>query len=147
MTHTTKWIVGVLIVLGLLGAVFVAGIVGFVYYVYKGTESAEYKTQEVEGREFGKTTDQAGCVKEGLKRAKGIKLIELNRAISNQAFVEECLKSASPTPAFCDGVPGRLSFQDSEWSQKQCEKAGMDQMQTSCTTVFQAKLSFCHDQK
>lgn len=147
MTHTTKWIVGVVIVLVLLGAVCVVGFAGFVYYIYKGTESSEYQTKQVEGREFGKTTDQAGCMKEGLRRAKGIPLLEIHRAMNNEAFVEECLKSASPTSGFCDGLPGRLSFQDSEWTKKQCEKAGMDQIQTSCTTVFHARLSFCQNLK
>lgn len=147
MTHTTKWIVGVLIVLVLVGAVCVAGVVGFVYYIYKGTESSEYQTKQVEGREFGKTTDQAGCMKEGLRRAKGIRLLEIRQAMNNEVFVEECLKSASPTSGFCDGVPGRLSFQDSEWTKKQCQKAGMDEMQTSCTTVFHARLSYCQNLK
>jgi hypothetical protein len=146
MTHTTKWIVGVLIVLGFVGLVFAAGVVGFVYYVYKGEGSGDYEIREAEGREFGKTTDQAGCMKEGLQRAKGIKVLEINRAISNQGFVEECLKSASPTTGFCDGVPGFWTLQDSEWVNKQCENAAHDSA-TGCGAVFQAKLDFCHDKK
>lgn len=143
MTHTAKWIVGVLVVIGFLGVIGVAAIGGLVYYVYKGPGSGEYEIRQVEGREFGKTTDQEGCMKEGLERSKGIRLLEINRGISNQAFVEECLKSARPTSGFCDGVPAIWKLQDDEWSSKQCENAGLDEVQTSCGAVFQAKLNFC----
>ena len=143
MTHTTKWIVGVLIVLGILGAVCVAGVFGFVYYLNKGGGSGEYDTKRVEGREFGKTTDQAGCMKEGLSRAKGIRLVDLNRAVNNRVFVEECVKSATPTSGFCNGVPPLWKLQDDDWVTKQCDNAGLDELRTSCKTVFQGKLSFC----
>jgi hypothetical protein len=143
MTHTTKWIVGVLIVLGLLGVVCVAAVVGFVYYLNRGEGSGEYGAKQVEGREFGKTTDQAGCMKEGLSRAKAIRLVDLNRAVNNRVFVEECVKSASPTSGFCNGVPPLWKLQDDDWVSKQCDDAGLDQLRTSCKTVFQAKLSFC----
>jgi hypothetical protein len=146
MTHTTKWIVGVLVVIGLLGVLCVAVVGGFIYYVYRGEGSGDYEIREAEGREFGKTADQAGCMKEGLQRAKGIKLLEINRAISNQGFVEECLKSASPTSGFCDGVPGFWTLKDPEWTNQQCENIGHDS-ETGCGAVFQAKLDFCHDQK
>lgn len=147
MTHTAKWIVGVVVVLA-LGVAFCALIVfGFAYYLSTGDRKGEYEAREAEGRELGKTTDQAGCMKEGLARAKGIKLIELNRAISNQAFVEECLRAARPTEGFCDGVPEIWKLQDSEWSKKQCERLGMDELRTSCTTVFKAKANVCQKLK
>jgi hypothetical protein len=41
----------------------------------------------------------AECMKE-VERAKGIRLVEINRAVSNQVFVEECLKSAVQRQAF-----------------------------------------------
>lgn len=147
MTHTTKWIVGVLIVIGFFGLVCVAGVAGFVYYIYKGEGSGEYDAKRVEGREFGKTTDQAACMKEGLERAKGIRLVEINRVVSNQVFVEECLKSASPTSGFCEGVPPLWSLQDTEWAEEQCERARMNPLRTSCTTVFKAKLHVCQGLK
>jgi len=147
MTHTTKWIVGVLIVLGLVGLVIVAGVVGLVYYVYKGEGSGEYAAKQVEGREFGKTADQAECMKEGLERAKGIRMVELNRAVNNQVFVEECLKAASPTPGFCEDVPPAWGLQDSDWANQQCEKVRMNPLRTSCTTVFKAKLLVCRFHK
>jgi hypothetical protein len=144
MTHTTKWIVGVLVVIGLLGLLCIAVVGGFIYYVYRGEGSGEYETNQAAGREFGKTADQAACVKEGLARAKGIRLINLNRNINNQAFVAECLKSARPNSGFCDGVPAMWKLQDSEWTNQQCENAGMDSVQTGCGAVFQAKLDFCY---
>ncbi len=147
MTHNTKWIIGVLVVLGFIGVVIGAGVVGFVYYVSRGEGSGDYEPMRAEGREFGKTTDQASCIKEGLVRARGIRLINLNRNINNQAFVAECLKSARPNSGFCDGVPARWKLQDSEWTNKQCENAGMDSVQTGCGAVFQAKLDFCYGLK
>jgi len=147
MTHTTKWIVGVLIVVGFMGIVCIAAVVGLVYYVSRGEKTAEYQAKQIEGREFGKTADQTGCLKEGLQRSKGIRLLDIHGSMSNEAFVGECLKSASPTPGFCDGVPPVLKFQDSEWERKQCEKSGLDEVQTSCTTVFHVKLEFCRHLK
>ena len=147
MTHNTKWIIGVLVIIGFIGLVFVLGIAGFVFYVTKGEGSGDYEARQIEGREFGKTTDQAGCMKEGLERSKKIRLLDVNHAIANQMFVEECLKSASPIPGFCDGVPPLWQLQDSEWSQKQCEKERMDELRTSCVTVFKAKLNLCHSLK
>lgn len=143
MTHTAKWIVGVLIVLALLGAVCVVGFAGFVYYLNRGEGAGEYEAKRVEGGEFGKTTDQAGCMKEGLSRAKTIRLLDLNRAVNNRVFVEECLKSASATSGFCNGVPPLWKLQDDDWVTKQCDNARMDDIRTSCKTVFQGKLSYC----
>ena len=147
MTHTTKWIVGVVVVIAFVIVVGVAVLVAFVYFMSSGDMKGQYDAKQLEGREFGKTTDQAACMKEGLERAKGIKLLEINRAVNNQVFVEECLKSASPTSGFCDGVPAIWKLQDDEWATKQCEKAGLDELRTSCTTVFKAKLNVCQGLK
>jgi hypothetical protein len=143
MTHTAKWILGLVIVLVLGIAFCILIVVGFAYYLSTGDRKGEYQAREAEGRELGKTTDQAGCMKEGLARARGIKLLEINRALSNQAFVEECLGSARSTAGFCDGVPESWKLQDNEWSKKQCERLGMDELRTSCTTVFRAKANAC----
>jgi hypothetical protein len=147
MTHNTKWIVGILIVVGIVAGVGIAAVIGLVYYVSRGQGSGEFEAHEVEGREFGKTTDQAGCMKEGLERAKAIRLLEVNRAINNQAFAEECLKSARSTSGFCEGVPPMWTLQDNEWARRQCEKVRLDPFQTSCTSVFHAKLNVCHGLK
>ena len=146
MTHNKKWILGCL---GALVFFVVCGIVGIVVLVRTlDTEESkrDYAAKESEGRELGKTLDQAGCIKEGLARSKTMTRFEIARAVENQAFVEGCLKSSRPTSGFCKNVPSFWKLQDTEWSDRQCERAGLDDMRTGCVGVFEAQVSFCRKQ-
>jgi hypothetical protein len=146
MTHNTKWILGCL---GLLAFFVICGIVGIVVLVRTlDTEESkrEYAARESEGREFGKTMDQAGCIKEGLARSKKMTRFEVARAVANQAFVEGCLKSSRPTSGFCNDVPSFWKLQNTAWPDRQCERAGLDNMRTGCVGVFEAQISVCQNE-
>ena len=144
MTSITKQI---LIAFGIVALLFVVGIgalIGVVLYFTSGKDfDQQYEVKKVEGREFGKTTEQQGCMQEGLKRAKTIKAYNINPVMFNKAFVEECLKASRPTQGFCDGVPSKWNPTSSDWEVKQCDKIRMDELQMGCKAVFDVKVDFC----
>lgn len=152
ITFTKK----ILIMLGIGGLSFVVLIVVFIglaFYLSSDLESdkvfqRESQAKQVEGRELGKTTDQQGCMREGLTRAKTMSTFEFKRGQINSAFVSACLESSRPAAGFCDGIPQR-SFTapsaDYDWITEQCDKIGMDHVKTGCIAVFQTRIKFCHD--
>jgi hypothetical protein len=145
MTHNTKWILGCL---GVLVFFIVCGIVGIVVLVRvldTPESQREYAAKEAEGRELGKTTDQAARMKEGLARSKTMTRFEISRNVDNQAFAEGCLKASRTTPGFCDSVPPFWKLKDTDWEDRQCELAGLDSMRTGCVSVFEAKISVCRN--
>lgn len=98
---------------------------------------------EIEGREFGKKTDQQGCITEGMRRSKSIGLLDFSRAMELPAFRDSCLETSRPTPNFCDGVPSFWSMKESEWGAAQCRKAGINPETTGCVHVTKRKHQFC----
>lgn len=106
-------------------------------FVAKGSFCRGKKREQarVDGGEFGKTTDQNGCMEKGLLRdATGV-----------SGFVKECLKSSKPIPDFCDGVP--LGYDPgkakdiSKWLDERCKKDGDNGR--SCLDTFIGKRDFC----
>ena len=68
----TKIVIGVVITIVLIIGLVVGGLAGFIYLtdrIYKKRAEKE-KQARVDGREFGRTTDQNGCIEKGftLKR-------------------------------------------------------------------------------
>lgn len=128
----------------LLVLVVVCGVVGkfaLDYTEKRLTESA--KPDMDAGALFARSTDQKGCMDEGLKRSRTIKLTDFGNGSSLNIFLEACLKEAKPTKDFCVGVPGYWSMKDGEWKISECRKAGLDEIKSGCSYVFQAKFSFC----
>jgi hypothetical protein len=145
MTHNTKWILGCVGVLAFFVVCGIVGIVVLVRWLDTPESKREYAAKEVEGRELGKTMDQAGCMKEGLARSKEMTRFEIVRAVENQAFVEGCLKSSRATLGFCNGVPPFWKLKDDAWVTEECARAGLDDMRTGCSGVFDAKITVCRD--
>lgn len=136
MKKGTKIVIGVVLTVFLIIGLVVGGLVGG--WVYLGHKVSEFKQKgeqaEIDGREFGKTTDQTGCLEKGytLEQPKSI------YDHSNRYFVIECLKSSRPITNFCEGVPTRLS---SKWVDEQCEK--VPQSYESCARTMLAKREYC----
>ena len=145
MTHNTKWILGCFGVLAFFVGCGIVGVVVLVRLVDTPESKRDYAAKEAEGRELGKTTDQAGCMKEGLARSKKMTRFEVTRAVENESFVEGCLKSSRATPGFCNGVPPFWKLKDDDWATAECAKVGMDAMRTGCTGVFDAQIAVCRD--
>lgn len=133
----------ILIALGVLGVVSIVAIAALGAVIYFALDKKQYDAKMDEGIAFGKTTDQRGCMQEGLARAKKMSGYDINQLTANQAFVEQCLKLSRPAAGFCDDVPPIWNLSDSKWEQKQCEKVGLDVLRTGCRPVFVAKESFC----
>jgi hypothetical protein len=145
MTKLTKQILLAFTIAALVIIVpIVAFVVGILYFTSDENYSRDYEVRKAEGREFGKLTDQQGCMQEGLKRARTMNILKINEITLNQAFVEECLKAGRPSPNFCDGVPSTATSTFTEWPENQCKKAGMDVVKTGCKAVFEEKVDFCN---
>jgi hypothetical protein len=144
------------LLIALAGLVFMVVVVpllviGVMLYITSDKEFQQKReAREIEGREFGKTTTQEGCIKEGLERARKMTVFELKSNLLNQAFVENCLAASQPIPGFCDGIPRDTLLNtnaESDWKDQQCEKVAMDDANTGCHAVFGAKVYFCREQK
>ena len=143
MTRNTKIALGVgcgrVLVVGLL---VVVG--GFFPMRTWGTKFIESSTKaDAAGREFGMTTDQQGCMKEGVQRSKSTSLLDIGKGMELAMFVDGCLKVSRTSPNFCDGVPGMLSFEANDWGAEECKKVGVDPEKTGCVHVMKRKHQFC----
>lgn len=93
-----------------------------------------------EGRSFGKTTDNQGCVDEALARYK--KSPGFRGAISANLFLQSCLDSSKPTPGFCESVPRRIDFMKSAaWQKAKCSEAGIND--SMCPQIFAQLQQYC----
>jgi len=105
----------------------------------------EVDKQSAEGRSFGRTTDQRGCIDEGLKRAREFRAIDLAAMVANQTFVQKCLGTSRKNEGFCEGVPSRFSLNRNDWMQDECQKVNMSPIGTGCMAPFKAQIEYCHD--
>jgi hypothetical protein len=141
------WLKVVLIV-GVVIVVLIAGVAGLGVYVWKKHGPALVETGKQgmeEGRAFGEGTDNQGCVDEGVARER--KAVGFGELMKSGIFLRSCLDASRPTPNFCDGVPGALQFvKTAEWRKAQCDKYGFGQDQ-QCQQLFQQVQQFCEQQR
>ena len=137
MTKNTKLVLGcggvILIVLAIVLGVAV-------FFAYKGYSL--YKVNDDGGRAFGATTDQQGCLIEGLRRGKSMSDDRLGR-FANGTFVQGCLEASTPVENFCVGVPD-VTDRDaqSKWANAECQKAGQSG-NAGCLQVYNEKHTYC----
>jgi hypothetical protein len=94
-----------------------------------------------EGRDYGRTTDNQGCVNESLSRYK--KEPGLVSAISASLFTKSCLAASRPTSGFCTDVPKVTEFMKSaEWRKSQCSRVDLSS-DSYCPQLFQPVQEFC----
>jgi len=140
MTTKTKVIVGVCVALLILGLLFVLALVGIGLYVASDKEGAkQYSDALAKGPEFGKKTDQMGCLREGFARLESVSQPSISQLTANDVFVRECLGASRPNAGFCDRVP-LLPY--SGWIEGECDKMG--RIDAVCRGVFDAKHTFCN---
>ena len=128
-------VVIVLLVLGCIGA--------GVYYVSRNKDAwiAKGKAVATEGRDFGRNSDNQGCVDESISRYK--KEPGFTSAISNSLFMKACLDSSRPTPNFCTDVPKATEFMKSaQWRVDQCRRIDLSS-DSYCQQLFQPVQKFC----
>jgi len=70
----------------------------------------ETERGRVAGAEFGRTTDQNGCVENALVRSRDCGPMDMSCQMFSQGFLPKCLETAEPVAGLCDGVPGPNDF-------------------------------------
>ena len=137
------WVKALLIVVIVI-VLLVVGVIGAgVYWWMRNKDALLARAKEVatEGRDFGRNTDNQGCVDESISRYK--KEPGLSSAISASIFIRMCLDASRPTPAFCTDVPKPTEFVKSgQWRVTQCSLVGLSS-DSYCQQLFQPVQEFC----
>src|SRR3954463_4574436 len=90
-------IVVVQLIVGVIGA-------GVLWWMRnKESLRAHAKEAAADGRDFGRNSDNSGCVDETFARYK--KDPGFFNSLNYSRFMEVCLEVSRPTPEFCDNVP------------------------------------------
>jgi hypothetical protein len=130
--------VAIIVVLLVIGVV-----VGGVVWWSRNKDRLMGRAKEVmtEGREFGRTADNQGCVDESISRYK--KEPGFSSAISTSIFSRACLDASRPTVGFCNDVPKPTEFVKSgQWRAEQCRKVDLSS-DSYCQQMFQPVQEFC----
>ena len=137
------WLKALLIVV-IVGVVLAAGVIAAgVYYVYRNKDAWLARAKEVatEGKDFGKHTDNQGCVDEGISRYK--KDPGLTGVLSNSVFLRTCLEASRATSGFCDNIPKATEFvKTAQWRVQQCRQVGLGS-DSNCPNLFTPVQQFC----
>jgi hypothetical protein len=141
------WLKALVIVLAII-VVLAAGVIAAgVYWFYRNKEAliARGKAVATEGRDFGRGTDNQGCVDQSIMRYK--RDPGFRAAISNSIFMRTCLDSSRVTLGFCDDVPRQSEFiKTSEWRLAQCRRVGLSS-DHNCQNLFTPVQQFCGGQR
>lgn len=136
----------VLLIILLVGILLIVGVIaagGFWFYRNKDALVAKTKAIAEEGRDFGKNTDNQGCVNETLSRYKADP--GFTSAISNSIFMRLCLDASRPTAGFCDDVPKQTEFiKSAQWRKEQCQRFSLEP-DTQCHGLFKIVQQFCEE--
>jgi hypothetical protein len=137
------WLKALLIVAGVIVLLIVGVVIAGVYWWSQNKDALLSRAKEVvtEGKDFGRHSDNQGCVDESISRYK--KEPGLTSAVSNNIFMQICLESSRPTPGFCDNVPKRLEFmKTAEWRVTQCRRVELSK-DDYCQQLFTPVQHFC----
>jgi hypothetical protein len=134
----------VLLVAGVLLVLLIVGTVVAGYFVVRrygpGLVEAGKQTYS-EGVEYGRRTDNEGCLNEAVARQARIDGIA--DMIKNNLFMRACLEASRPTPGFCDDVPRQTEFMKAiTWQQRQCQRYGLPP-EKQCSQLFGQVQQFC----
>ncbi len=134
----------ILLIILMVGILLVVGVIaagGIWFYRNKDALKGKLDNITTEARDFGKNTDNQGCVNETISRYKtgpGI-----TSAMSNAIFVRICLDNSRETPGFCESVPKQREFmKTAQWRKEQCQQAGL-QGDSYCESLFTPVQQFC----
>ena len=134
----------VLLIILLVGILLVVGVIaagGIWFYRNKDALKAKLDTITTEARDFGKNTDNQGCVNETISRYKTEPGI--TSAMSNAIFVRICLDNSRATRGFCESVPKQIEFmKTAQWRKEQCQRAGLER-DSYCEGLFTPVQQFC----
>jgi hypothetical protein len=139
------WVKVVLIIVIVVGVLGIAAVVaGLLVARRYGPELIQENKQAMdEGQEYGRRTDDVGCLNEAV--ARQARVTGFRDMLKNNFFTRSCLEVARPTPGFCEGVPRRLEFMKGvAWQAQQCKRYGLGP-ETQCSQFFQQIQQFCEE--
>ena len=137
------WLKALLIVAVIIVLLVAGVVVGGVVWWGRNKDKLVGRIKEVatEGREFGRNTDNQGCVDETISRYK--KEPGFTAVISNSLFTRACLEASRPTPGFCTDVPKATEFiKSAEWRKSQCTRFDLSS-DSYCPQLLQPVQEFC----
>ena len=136
------WLKALLIV-AVVVILLIVGVVGAgVWWFMRNKDGL--RAVATEGKEFGKTTDNQGCVDEAFKRYK--KDPGFLAAMSNQGFLTRCLEVSRPTNGFCENIPLGDLAKMGEWRESQCKRYDL-RSSIDCQTLTMPIAMFCGERK
>jgi hypothetical protein len=136
----TKTIVMGCLALVLMAGVIVACVIGGIFMLGM---SGHVDEVEKEGVEFGKRTDQVGCLNEALRRLRvANKSHDLIKRRDTQLFIYGCFQTSRATSDFCRNTPEDKFFEVQSWSKEQCQKEGLGN-DDPCLSVFMEVSNDC----
>jgi hypothetical protein len=141
------WLKVVLMVGGLLVVLVIAAAVGLFFVAKKYgpglIEAGKHSFDE--GREYGRRTDNEGCLNEAV--ARHARADGLGAVVGNNIFLRSCLDASRPTPGFCDDVPSRIEFmRAARWQLDECKRYGL-KPESQCGQLFQQVQQFCEQRR
>ena len=135
--------VKVILIIAALILLLVLAVAGFGFYWWTqyGQRMMEgAQTAQSDGREFGRSTDNAGCLNETLTRHRAHS--GFSDAIANNLFLNGCLQASRPSAGFCDGVPRVEEVRATiEWHLERCRQANLQD--SYCNQIFQQVQQYC----
>lgn len=139
MTGVVK---GILISVTVLIVVIAIAIGAGIYWVSSHGPALLEKTKQTvaDGQNFGKGTDNQGCLNETLSRHRHD--ASMSGAFATQLFLVSCLPHSRETPEFCTDVPKRMEFiKSAQWQTERCLKENL--RDSYCPQLFAQVQSFC----
>jgi hypothetical protein len=136
-----------LLVTAIVVVVVGVGLIGAgAFWWARNNDSLRAHAREVaaEGREFGQSSDNQGCVDEGFSRYK--KEPGFFNSLNYSRFVEVCLEVSRPTPSFCDQVPNGKPMELMAWRESQCRHYDVPNDQ-KCGQLLMSEIMFCGQKK
>ena len=139
------WLKALLIVLAIIVLLVVGVLAAGAFWFYKNKDVLVAKTKAIaaEAREFGRSTDNQGCVDESISRYKQDR--GFTSAISSSIFMRICLDSSRPTAGFCDDVPRQTEFiKSAQWRIERCRRVELSS-DNNCQNLFAPIQQFCEE--
>lgn len=137
------WLKALLIIAAVILVLVVGAIAAGLYWWSQNKDAllAKGKATMEEGEDFGRTSDNRGCVDEAISRYK--KEPGFTAAISSGLFETSCLDSSRPTPGFCNDVPKQTEFvRSGQWRVEQCRKVDLGS-DSYCQQLFAPVQQYC----
>jgi hypothetical protein len=131
-----------------LSSVFISVFAGIMAkrILSKGRMESFQKTVQ-ESQSFGRERQDQACLDEAIRRAAAGSR-DMMGSLKNQVFLNDCLKVAVPTEAFCEGVPAETDVANRvQWSLARTQAAGIDAKNPFQRLLFDGVVRECEKRR